>query len=370
MFKLLLSSVVLLTLSLVALADESRRFFDFTPVSTANPIVAQIDAIEIPLSEWRAYRDAEQPHAITDSKSMAQKRRVLDQLIDEYLLVDEAYRSGATQSAGFVRQMEATRTMILTDFMAARVEKDKPPVTPTDPDAAKVLGDQLFEAATIDISNEAFAVVKRTAAAIDAASAAAKRGPVVDAPQHTAEELRKIVQETPEVIVVRYGEKTITTRQILVIYAGLTAPRARIDTEAGFVAVIKPMIVPELMAIEATRRGIAADPLFQAKLIQNQNALLRFHMQGLIERLATEAMHAPNIDEQLEAWYRAHLADYTVAGADGTRRVQPFSEVRSRAESEYSVDLLERLKAAQIATLRKNHRIVVHESVLAGEARR
>jgi hypothetical protein len=313
----------------------------------------------------RAYRDAERPHAITDAGNAAQKRAVLEELISEYLLVDEAYRTGATQSAGFVRQMDATRTMILTDFMAARAEKEKPPVNPADPDAAKALGDQLFEAETIDISNEAFAVVKRVAAAIDAASAAAKRGPIVDSPQHAAEELRAIVQQAPEVVVVRYAEKTITSRQILVIYAGLPAPRARIDTESGFVAMIKPMIVPELMAIEATKRGIATDPLYQAKLIQNQNALLRFHMQGLIERRATDVMHAPNIEEQLVTWYRAHLADYTV-GAEGSRRVQPFNEVRQRVEGEYSVDLLERFKAEQIAALRKNHTIVVNDRMLAG----
>jgi hypothetical protein len=104
-----------------AQADESRRFFDFTPATPNNPVVATIDGtIEIPLSELRGYRDAERLHAITDPASLAQKRAVLDDLLGEYLLVDEAHRSGVVQSPAFTKQMEATRTLILTDLISTR----------------------------------------------------------------------------------------------------------------------------------------------------------------------------------------------------------------------------------------------------------
>lgn len=348
-------------------ADESRRLFDFNPIGPTNPVVAKIDdTIEIPLSELRGYRDAERLHAISDPGDLAQKRAVLDELIDEYLAVDEAYRTGVTRSAGFVRQMEATRTMILTDFIATRAEAEKKSATASDTPAAKELGDKLFEAATLDISNEAFAIVKRSAKAIDETSAAAKRGPVVDSSEQTAEKLRAIVKDTKDVVVVRYDEKTITAHQILVIYAGLPAPRPTVDTEEGFVAFIKPMVVPELMAIEAAKRGIAAEPAFQAKVTQNQNALLRFHMQGALEHRANEMMRGADGEQQLLNWFNAHKSEYGASDGKGGTRMATFAEAHARVEGDYSVALLERLRAEQAAALRKTHKIVISDDVLKG----
>src|SRR6478735_5181625 len=106
-------ALVSIALALAARAEDSRRLFDFTPVSPENPIVAVIDDIEIPLSELRAYRDAERRQAVTDAASLPQRRAVLDDLINEYLHVDAAYRAGVPDSPGFARQMVATRTMIL-----------------------------------------------------------------------------------------------------------------------------------------------------------------------------------------------------------------------------------------------------------------
>src|SRR6185369_11804282 len=94
-------------------ADESRRFFDFTPIAADNPVVATIDdTIKIPLSELRAYRTGERLQAKTDT--LAEKRALLEDMLNEYLFVDEAYRTGVVESPRFSKQMEATRTMILT----------------------------------------------------------------------------------------------------------------------------------------------------------------------------------------------------------------------------------------------------------------
>ena len=163
--------------SVAARADESRRFFDFTPLSADNPAVATIDGtLQIPLSELRAYRNTEKLQAVTDPGNLAQRRAILDDLVNEYLLVDEAYRSGVVQSERFSHQMEATRTMILTDLMSSRAanEKKLPPGTPNA--AAAAMADRLFDTAAIDISNESYDLLKRAAKAVDRTSAASTPG--------------------------------------------------------------------------------------------------------------------------------------------------------------------------------------------------
>src|SRR5262249_26789136 len=150
-------------------------------------VVATIDGtLKIPLSELRAYRQGERLQAKTDT--LAQKRALLDDLVNEYLFVDETYRTGVVSSPRFLKQMEATRTMILTDFLATQVFREKK--SGQTGDAAAALADNLFDAAAIDISNEAHAIIRHAADLLDAAGAASKRGPIIDPPEVAAEKLQ------------------------------------------------------------------------------------------------------------------------------------------------------------------------------------
>ncbi|MDB6113555.1 MAG: hypothetical protein JWQ62_500 [Lacunisphaera sp.] len=341
----------------LAHADDSRRLFDFTAVSAANPVVATIDGtIVIPLSELRGYRDSERLQAITDPASLSQKRAVLEDLINEYLYVDDACRSGVLQSEGFQRQMEATRTMLLTDFLASRVANEQGSSSATDLDPGAALADRLFEAAAIEVSNEAYALLKRAAQAVVAAGSG----------EENSARLHGIIAATPDATLVRYEDKSISVRQILAIFAGLPAPRPAVETPAGLTAMIKPLIAPELMASVAVKRGIAADPEFQHKFIQNRNALLRFHVQGLVDRQANELMHAPDFEAQLHAWYDAHQADYAVTTGRGEKLVPSYDQARPRVEGDYSVALRERLLAAKAQALRRAHAVHIDEAVLRG----
>ena len=72
--------------------EFARRLFDFTPVSTNNPVVAIIDhSIEIPASEFFAYQKAEHLSSTKTNLNLAQKKEMLNDLIGEYLLIDAAY---------------------------------------------------------------------------------------------------------------------------------------------------------------------------------------------------------------------------------------------------------------------------------------
>jgi len=346
-------------------ADESRRLFDFAPVSKDNPVVATIDGmIVVPLSELRGYRDAERPKAIIDPASLAQKRAVLDDLINEYLFVDDAYRTGVVQSEGFQRRMDATRTMVLSDFMAARAggEKSKPAANAPIPGAE--LAERLFEKESIEVSNEAYALLRSAVRAADAARAPPTFGPIEESAQEASARLRAVINATPEAVLVRYADRSISVHQILVIYAGLPGARPPLDTPAGLTQMIKPLILPELMAIEAVKRGVAAEPEFQHKLIQNQNALLRFHMQDLIGREANALLHAPGAEARLHAWYEAHKTEYAATGADGKKRIPSYEQARPRVEGDCSVALRDRLLAEKAAALRGTHTVLIDEAVL------
>jgi hypothetical protein len=359
-------SVLLLVFWTAARADESRRFFDFTPVSAKNPVVATIDDVVIPLSELRGYRDAEKLNTITDPGDLSQKRAVLDGLINEYLYVDETHRTGVVQSPDFLKQMEATRTMILTDFMSARAADDgsKTALIGATGDAGLEMAEKLFEATSIAVSNEAYAVLKEAARSVDATIDASQRGPVIDSTQTTTSKLHRIVSETPDAVLVEYEHKTISTRQILALYAGLPEPRPAIATPDGLTQMIKPLILPELMAIEAMKRGIAEDPEFKNKVVQNRNALLRFHVHGLIDRAASELMHASTIESELRAWYEAHKEEYGVIDDSGRNKIPSYDEARPRVEGDYSVVLRDMLLAEKAQVLRNNRSIKIDEDVL------
>ena len=126
---------------------------------------------------------------------------------------------------------------------------------------------------------------------------------------------------------VRFEDKSLSIHQILTIYAGLPAPRPQIATQEGFLAMIKPLITPELMAIEAKRRGIAASAEFQNKLLQNRNALLRFHVHGAIEAQANEVLRGPGTSTRsCRAWYGEHAGALRDAGGNRRKQKPPYSE--------------------------------------------
>ncbi len=333
--------------------EFARRFFDFTPVSAENPVVATIDGtVQIPLSELRGYRDAERPRTITDPANLAQKRAVLDDLVNEYLYVDDAYRAGVPESAAFSRRMDATRTMLLSDFMSVRAIETKPLATMPDREAAAAMAEKLFDAANIEVSNEAYDLLKKSAFVVDQAA-------------ENSPQLAAVVKHAPDATLVRYEDRTISVHQILAIYAGLpVAKRPRVATEAGLIAMIKPLIAPELMALEAAKRGIAAEPAFQHKLIQNRNALLRFHVHGAIESQANAVLNGPDLEPQLAAWYRTHAEFYATPATSGGKTIPTLAAVRDRALADFSVDLRDRLLAEKAQALRRERHVAIDEKAL------
>jgi len=342
-------------------SDCARRCFDFTPLSRTNPALARINtSIAIPVSEFLAYQKAEHLSTLKEHLDSAKKKEILNDLIDEYLLVDEAYKAGADRNPEFSKRMEFTRTLIFSDLLVTDEVETK---AKTGEEYNKLLGqleDRLFDAATIDVSVQAYDVLKNAAKEIDALGPPGKGESTVGAKAH------EILEKMADTVLARYNGEVVTVKEILAVYIPLHVPRPRLETEDDLVKMLKPLIVPALMAAEAKRRGMEALPAFQEKIIENRNALLRIYVHGMVNGEANRQLTAPNLDARMKSWYRQNAKQYAVRGADGAETIPAYETIKARLESDYSEDLRDRIRMEKLRALRKTCDIQINEAVLKG----
>jgi len=336
-----------------------RRLFDFTPVSSTNPVVARIgNTMEIPMSEYRAYVAAEKEAIIRTNASFAEKQAVLDDLIGEYLLVDDAYKNGVDKHPEFLRKMDYTRTILLSEFLTAQEVDAK---AKTADEYHRLLADlqnRVFEAAEIIVSNEAYEKLKKAAREINAADQTS-----IDRKASMAR-IRAVMESMDESVLARYDNEKVTVKEVLAIYANLHAPRPRLETKQDLIDILKPLVMPSLLAAEARKRGIENHADFKNKIEQNRNALLRIYEHGRLQQQASDGMKAPDLSERLRAWYEQNKEHYAIDGAAGSKTIPPYSEVRERVEGDYSVGLWERAEADKIRSLRKSNQVKIDDAVL------
>ncbi len=342
-------------------SDCSRRIFDFTPVSRTNPVLARINGSNsISESEFVAYRKAEHLSTINEHLTLNRKKEILNDLIDEYLLIDAAYQSGADQHPEFVKRMDFTRTLILSDFLVSEEVEAKAKTGEEYNKLLDELQNRLFDAATIDVSVQSYDVLKNAAKEVDAIGTPGKGESTVGA------KARGIVEKMTDTVLARYNGEVVTVKEILAVYIPLHVPRPRLETEDDLVKLLKPLIVPELMAAEAKMRGMESLPAFQNKIVENRNALLRIYMHGLINTEANQQLAAPNLDVRIKSWYHENARKYAVHGADGAETIPAYETIGARLEGDYSEDLRNRIKEEKLQDLRKGRDIQIDEAVLKG----
>jgi hypothetical protein len=343
-------------------AGYDRRFFDFTPISTTNPAVAQIDnSIEIPTSEYVAYQKAEHLATVKDKLDLNQKKEILNELIDQYLLVDDAYKVGADKQPGFIHRMEFTKTLILSDMLVARDVDAKAKTAEQYNELLTNLQERLLDETEIDISNEAYDQLKAMARGINSA------GDLASSPEEqkdaAREKTREIMQHSPDAVLARYDGKSLTVKQVLAVYAQLHIPRPNLENQSVLTDFLKPFIVPDLLSVEAQKEGMDKSQEFQDKVLQNQNALLRIYMRNKLEAEADDKLQTSDLDVQMESWYDQHKDQYA-RQVNGKNEIPSYAEMRKRVQGDYSEDLLEHLQAKKIQTLRSTHEVRIDDTVL------
>ena len=249
--------------------DRTRRLYDFTPAGAGNPVVATVDEcwIQIPLGEFRGHLAAELGEAERRSLTPEGARRQLDRLIDEHLILMEAYRQRADESVRAVAMLGQTRKMLLGELLTAR-EVDGQAATADEQDRLRrQLLERAFARAVVTVSNEGYAALQE----------AAKAG--------TAE-LPPALRDRP---LAAFQDTRVTVGDALAVYLALPAPaRPRLDSPPGIEALLKHLLEYELLAAEAVAQGIDRTRPFLEKVELNRNAIVRMWFQDALTRRVRE----------------------------------------------------------------------------------
>jgi len=78
-----------------------------------------------------------------------------------------------------------------------------------------------------------------------------------------------------------------------------------------------------------------------------------------IARRADVAVHQPESEPKIKAWYEAHLSDYTTKDATGKSHVTPYADAREQAAGDYFTHLMLSMRREQLEAYRKGHAVVV-----------
>jgi hypothetical protein len=341
-----------------AAAAQTPRIYDFTPPGAANPVVAAVDGgwIQIPLSEFHGHLSAELGDDTRRALTLDGKRRQLERLVDEHLILRDAYRQQADRTERAAVMLQQTRKMLLGELLLAR-EVDARATRADEQDRLRrQLLDRAFERARIDVSNEAYAALQEAVNDL--------------APRATAEEPAGLAASLPQALrdrpLAAFEDTRVTVGDAVGVYFSLPARvRPTLDSRAGLEALLEQLLEYELLAAEAVARGIDRTRPYLEKVERNRNAIVRMWWRDRLARRARERMAAPENESRIRAWYAAQAATHAERGADGIDRILPFAGNEERIRSDYFDALCEELRAEEAQALRRGHHVVIDEAVLA-----
>jgi hypothetical protein len=340
--------------------ERTRRLYDFTPVGPENLVIAGVDGclIQIPLSEFRGHLAAEvvadeRPHLTREDK-----RRHLDRLIDEHLLLMDAYLQKADEIEGVVEMLNRTRKMLLVDLLIEK-EVDAKITTPEQGGLLrKQLLDRAFEKAQIIVSNESFAelkvVVKRVNADVHAVSANAGR---------TVDEIPADVRDR---VLAMFQNTKLSIGDVLLSYLQMSRDfRPNLQQQEGLIELLKQILEQEILLAEAIDQGIDRTLPYLRMVELNRNSIVRMWSQDRSAKKAEEQMTSPDIGDRLRNWYRDHLyTRYTFKSKNGTQTVMPFEGNEKTVSNDYYDALRDRIRDEEARALRQGRKLVVNEALL------
>ena len=339
--------------------DQTRRLYDFTPPGPTNPVLATVDDcwIQIPLSEFRGHLAAEVTTEQRPTLTREDKRKQLDRLIDEHLLLMDAYRQKADQSERAVNMLNNTRKMLLGEFLTAREVDQKAKRAEEQTVLRRQLLDHAFQHAQISVENEGYAALQ------EAAKRVATRG-------RTPEEAAKLVESMPPAVrdrpLARLGNTIFTVGDGVAAYLHIPdTARPKLERREGLDELLKGMLEQDLLAAEAVREGIDRTRPYLEKVELNRNAIARMWSQDHSADKTRRRMSEPDIPQRLREWYSEHLKTrYTYKGEDGKEKVMPFEGNEETIRNDYNDTLRDKMRAEEGRALRQGHKVVVDEAAL------
>ncbi|HWL85295.1 MAG TPA: hypothetical protein VNO21_05810 [Polyangiaceae bacterium] len=293
--------------------EQLLRIYDFSPASEANPVVAWIadTPIAVPVSEFRAYLKAEVSEEDRNNLDTQGKRRRLERLVDELVLLHGAYQKNVDKGERLVRTLESTRRMLLVEFLRREEVGDKAKSAEQYAVLQAELEDRLFEKAEIIVSNEGYAALQEAVA------------------RHGSGKLEELAPDLGARPLAQCGDMKVTLGDVFSTYVALP-PEKRPDITApsALSGLLKKLLTDGLAVAEARKRGIDKSRSYRETVAANRAALTRMWVQDRITDKAVQQM---------------------------------------RVEKATSVDALrERVRAERAESLREGRKVQIDERLLAG----
>jgi hypothetical protein len=323
---------------------ESRRLYDFTPVSETNPVLAKViePAIEIPESEFRAYVASEALQRRVRPLSLAEKRDALNRLVDDHLLVAEGYAQKADQDRQVVELLKATESALVEELLLRRELTEKAKSHEEYEALSLALRQRLFDQAKVRVAPAAYEKLKAAAAHLnrvdheDAKAEAAGKtttgGDESDElPDGLSEQERALPLATGDGVTARLGD-------VLQAYAEVPVEdRGDLSRPEKLAEILRDVLADGLVVAEAYREGIQNSDIVKRKVQLNRNALVR---QWVLVQAASKFSTSSDSGVGLKAWYEAHqktlgsergLSPVKAEPVDATTRAMPDQD-RARVE--------------------------------------
>ncbi len=299
--------------------EKLLRIYDFTPVSEANLVVASVEGTEIviPRSEFAAHLKAHVPEDLRKNLDMAAKRRQLERLVDDLVMLRDAYARKVDQNETVGRAMEGTRKMLLVELLNREEVVDKARSAEDYAKLQAALDHRLFEAAEISVSNEAYAALRDAVAARDAGGQ--------PSPDPSAQ------------ILATCGDIQVGIGEAFAAYAALPPDkRPNLMAPEGLSALLEKIMADGLKMAEARRRRIDQGRPYRALVQANRASLTRMWIE---DRIADKARR------QIET--------------AGQRRLGAPPPARDELD-----ELQERIRAGRAASLRQGLEVKIDEPML------
>lgn len=330
--------------------EELPYLFNMSPVSPDNPALARVEelGIVIPVSEFLAYMSMEGPLEETARLlTFDNKRKCLERLIDEHLLLWNARRQHWDQSAEVVNKVKGTRSMMLIETLEKEEIISKSPSLEKQEQLGRELLERCFEKVPVFVSEENYEKLK---AELQIVRANGKTGTI-----------------EPDLLkagLARCKLGTVTLSDFLSCYSGMKE-RPDLETREGVTEVLKLLLRNALFIAEAEEKGLHLSRAFREGLQINRNVLTRFYFQDRLTDKAIARTKEASYLQRLRGWYQSELERrYTYKDKQGVRTTVSFETQREIIENDFFQILKEEARSEAVAELRQGRTITIDEKAL------
>jgi hypothetical protein len=330
-------------------AEPLLRLYDMSPVSATNPVVASVEdcGIAIPAGEFCAYMNIWMPPEKKRSVlTKTEKLQYLQQLLDEHLLLWDGYQKNLNHAPELAEQLESTLRLNLEQSLIHRELELKAPKTDQEKQKLiEALQDRILKAADLQVVPDAFEEFKAIINSPDGSE------PVLDT-LSDAQRHRPLVQ---------YDGGTLSMADCLEEYYSLPAGnRPDIQEPAEFLKIAQPLLISPLMQAEGRKQGLESSAEVQANVQLNRNVLTKMAMLSRLASQGHAQREAPGWQDRAKQWYDTHKNRYAAQNGE----ILSYETNKRAVMDDYEQDIVSRIRAEELRSLRTNHTIIINDPVL------